>query len=166
MTKRDKLIIWVCRRNLFPENQIKKKSFWVLWGAGMLVWIVGILLKYFLDCNRLPSEIIFWAIMIYLNCLTLISLYKEKIIKKTRKKYLDELLGNNPHVKVVCSFKDDKLKINETYEIDNISYGLNRYPIIELQNHDSIKLDSYKSSVVFKLVSLKESRKLKLEHLQ
>lgn len=116
-------------------------------------------------------SLLYWLSIFGININSLIEIFFHFFVDKTRKKYVTHLIGDNDKIEVICGFDDWLLTKNKTYTIDNISHGHGRYPCIML-GHFLYPIESKEiyysgssgihNNSVFKLLLLKDERKLKL----
>lgn len=181
MNKKDKIVIWICRRipNIQVEKYLKIKKFFLFYAVP--IFILGIINIIFKFDHTNIIRVLYWIAIIIINCDAIYSLFFTNFISKTRKKYVENLTDE-----VICGFDDKILTKHTKYKIRTHTfntYTFNTSKKIEYGNN-SFSLDckiiidfpsdltkartetiSYYNTTVFKLLSLKDERKLKLQKI-
>lgn len=150
-----RLLIYLVRKNFDIPKIIKKNQiiFIIILMPIFITHIIDIFINF--SGENVLLGFIFWIGIIISNIISLTSYLYFKNIQKITLKYINNLKTDN----VICQWNDKKLKKGKIYKIqerNDTSY------IIE--NNDFFLLKFELST--FKLISLKEQRKLKLEKLK
>jgi len=149
-----KFLIWTYRHD-YKELWTRKYQWYYLGITSAIFFPLAInRFGYWIFDKTTTIEIIYWLSLVLINLNSVYLLVDVKYGKKLIEKYYQKLLTYD---KVICCWEDKDLQKGQVYEIQD-NFGRKQI------KNTSFWISQYNYKI-FKLVSLKEQRKLKLEKL-